>query len=185
MMPLDLPVIEAGLIIGEFELDQKNIYPNSDHPVKFTCMMTGDCCSALRIPVTDFDIYRIESHGYELLQIIDDLNPELKLPKENFIGVEKYYWMKRKEYDETCRFLVGNKCSIHEFKPFGCRVFPFSFKHLTRDLVQVRVHPSNFCKKIKTGNPRGNYSILNQLRNIYLDELKFRGNYFERHGRDI
>ena len=103
--------------------------------------MCGECCRGLK-----------EGEVYLYLEDIKRLSDVLKLKgteglrqfAEKYLKItnDSFYWKKpgaqrRKKYfiktlgfkfigdDEHCEFLMGNKCSIHEARPFQCRCFPF------------------------------------------------------------
>ena len=182
----ELPVIEAGLIVGEFDLESKDVFPNISNPLSFTCSRTGNCCTVLQIPITDKDILKIEGQGYSLDQIVGIQTPILKLPKYGNSGVEKYYWMNKKSYSRTCRFLGDdNQCEIYEFRPLGCRIFPFSIKHLNRDRVQIRIHPTNICKSVKFSEVPENEQMLKYIMDAYSKDLKEKIEYYEKYGDEI
>ncbi|MHA2028950.1 MAG: YkgJ family cysteine cluster protein [Candidatus Kariarchaeaceae archaeon] len=186
-MRVDLPVIEAGMIIGEINLKSKKANLQGSTPIKFSCVSTADCCSNLKIPVTDFDIKRIEDHDYAMYQIVQDQSPQLRLPKTEFGNIEKNYWIKSNPYTGTCTFLEGKLCKIHEFKPFACRIFPFSLNFVDKDRVIVKIHPSNLCKTItiSESDDSDNESHLNALLSLILKEEAFRDQYFEKYGQDL
>ncbi|MCE7736953.1 MAG: YkgJ family cysteine cluster protein [Candidatus Heimdallarchaeota archaeon] len=187
IMRVDLPVVDAEMIIGEINLNTKNINLEGSTPLKFSCASTADCCSNLKIPVTDFDIKRIEDHGYAIDQIVESLSPQLRLPKTEFGNIERNYWMKSNPFTATCTFLEDNLCKIHDFKPFGCRVFPFSLKHMDTERVIVKIHPSNLCKTISICTPEeaDNETHLNKLLTVILEEEAFRDWYFEKYGNAL
>jgi len=185
-MPTELSVIEAGLIIGEFDLETKKIFPNNLISISFTCLSSAHCCSKLIIPISDKDLLGIENQGYALNQIIDIQSPFLKLPIADTSDIEKYYWLKRKAYTNTCRFLTDdNLCEIYDFRPLGCRVFPFSIKHLSYNRVQIRVHIGNTCQSVKFNKNSDNKKILNNILETYSQDLKEKRDYFDRYGNDI
>ncbi|OLS26328.1 MAG: hypothetical protein HeimC2_15720 [Candidatus Heimdallarchaeota archaeon LC_2] len=186
-MRVGLPVIEAGMVIGIINLKTKKVSVEGSTSIKFACASTAECCSNLKIPVTDFDIKRIEDQGYGIDQIVESLSPELRLPKTESGNIEKNYWMKRNPFSNTCTFLEDNLCKIHEFKPFGCSVFPFSLKYESMDLVSIKIHPSNLCKTISVSLPEeaDNKKHLNILLAAILEEEAFRAQYFEKYGFDL
>lgn len=186
-MRVDLPVIEAGLIVGKIDLKAKKINLEGSTPVNFNCASTADCCSNLKIPVTDFDIQRIEAHDYAMYQIVQDQSPQLRLPTTKFGNIEKNYWIKSNPYTGTCTFLEGKLCKIHEFKPFGCRIFPFSLEFVDVDHVIVKIHPSNLCKtvSVSVSKDSDNESHLEDLLVTILAEEAFRDQYFEKYGDKI
>ena len=156
-MRVELPVIEAGMVVGRVNLKSKEVSVEGSTPIKFACASTTECCSNLKIPVTDFDIKRIEDQGYGIDQIVESLSPQLLLPKTEFGNIEKNYWIKRNPFTNTCTFLEDNLCKIHEFKPFACSVFPFSLKYESKEIVTVKIHPSNLCKTISITLPQKIY----------------------------
>jgi len=187
IMRVDLPVVEAGMIIGEINTNTKKINLEGSTPITFSCASTAECCSNLKIPVTDFDIKRIEDEGYAIDQIVESLSPQLRLPKDNFGSIEKNYWMKSNPFTAACTFLEDNRCKIHEFKPFGCSVFPFSLKYLDSESVVVKIHPSNLCKTVTTTTPEesDNEAQLNGLLSIIIQEEAFRDQYFDKYGDQV
>lgn len=187
IMRVDLPMVEAGMIVGEINLNTKKISLEGSTPINFSCVSTAECCSNLKIPVTDFDIKRIEDHGYAIDQIVESLSPQLSLPKTELGSIEKHYWMKSNPFTATCTFLEDNRCKIHEFKPFGCSVFPFSLKYMDSVHVIVKIHPSNLCKTVSLSIPEeaDNETHLNALLSTILQEEAFREQYFEKYGRDL
>lgn len=185
-MPSELHVIEAGQIIGEFNLGTREVFVNNDLPIKFTCKPTVQCCSKLEIPVSDKDILRIEKLGYSLNQIVKISSPYIQIPKTEESGVEKYYWIKRKAFTNTCRFLDDhNKCIIYENRPLGCRVFPFLLEHLSKNLVRVKIHPTNICKSVEIAETGDNNAILEELLEVYDRDLAEKRTYFEEYGNKI
>ncbi len=182
----ELPVIEAGLIVGEFDLGTKEIFPNESISLSFVCSNTGQCCSVLQIPISDKDILKIEAQDYTLDQIVGIQSPVLKLPKYEISGIEKYYWLKKKAFSKTCRFLSDdNRCEIYEFRPLGCRIFPFSIKHLTSERVQIRIHPTNICKSVKYSEEPQNEEILGYVLDTYSKDLEEKVAYFSKFGDEI
>ena len=114
--------------IGKINVDTGEVFVGEEALVEWSCCMSGDCCQRFHIPVTDFDIKRIEEHEYALDQIISDQSPFVRMPKNRFGSVEKNYHIKRKPFDNSCTFLTPEgQCGIHAFRPFGCRIFPFQF----------------------------------------------------------
>ncbi|MDH5404004.1 MAG: YkgJ family cysteine cluster protein [Candidatus Heimdallarchaeota archaeon] len=178
---MKLPIVFGGLSVGFIDLADRRVYSNKTF--SFTCLQTAKCCMQMAIPVTDFDVDRIETYGYEVDQIIEVLSPVLRIPKTIRGNVEKNYWIKKKPYIGGCRFLEEDRCSIHEVKPFGCRVFPFSFYYRSDTLVEVLVHESNICDGIEEEDD-GN-SVLEELMEVLLEEMEIRDRYFDTHKNKI
>lgn len=183
IMAIELPVIEANLEIGTINLHTGEITP-SQNGVVFNCSFSTDCCYVTDIPVTDFDIKRIEDRGYALDQIIEEAVPEIRFAKSG--EAERHYWIKKKPFNNTCTFLVDNKCSIHEFKPFSCRIFPFQLVFQTEDIVKITIHMTNICKSVK-GVPLDeamNQQLLEDILNAVRREDEYRQLYFDQYGNN-
>ncbi|MFV2016717.1 MAG: YkgJ family cysteine cluster protein [Candidatus Heimdallarchaeota archaeon] len=149
-MYIELPVITSGIEIGTVNLRKDVVSIQGANLIRFTCDSRVDCCSKLKIPVTEFDIQRIENKGYEMDQIISSLSPII-LPARTFgVQKEKVYTLKRKPFDGTCTFLENNLCSIHEFKPFACQIYPFSLEIIDSEEIKIVVHTEEICKSIKS-----------------------------------
>lgn len=187
-MSIELPVIEGGTEIGKINIATGEVTVTQAYLVEWSCCMNGACCTRLNIPVTDFDIERIENHGYELDQIISEQSPFIRMPKNVFGSVEKNYPIKRKPYDNTCTFLKNDGlCGIHEFRPFACRIFPFQYRFEDNDIVRVTIHESNYCHQVKPGSmgKNQNEEFLIYLRDELLLELERRKQYFAKYGDKI
>ena len=181
IMHTEITVIEAGLIIGEFDLVSRMIMPNSSTSISFSCSSSARCCTDLKIPISDKDILRIEKQGYTLDQIVDTQSPFITVSRDEKSGIGKYYWIKRKNYNNTCRFLTdNNRCEIYDFRPFGCRIFPFSIKHLTSEIVQIRIHPTNICRSVKLSDDPENQKILIDILEIYSNDLEEENAYLDK-----
>lgn len=175
-MYIELPVITTGLIIGSINLRTKQVSIKDSNLISFSCDSRVDCCSNLKIPVTEFDIMRIEENGYEIDQIISSLSPVI-LPAQNYKGKsEKVYTIKKKPYDGTCTFLEDNLCKIHEFKPFACQIYPFSMIILDENTINVVIHPDVLCKSIRTSKFKdsNNLVLLNDILENLITELEVR-----------
>ena len=71
---IELPTIETGISIGRINLDTNEVSIEDSNLIRFTCESRVECCSNLKIPVTEFDTKRIEARGYDLDQIISSLS---------------------------------------------------------------------------------------------------------------
>lgn len=182
-MAIELPTIEPRLKIGSINPHTGEISV-SDNPVFFSCQLSTDCCgnNEFFVPVTDMDIERIEDHGYEIDQIVEKISPEIRFARDN--TAEKNYWIKRKPFTGECRFLEGKHCSIHEFKPFACRIFPFQLVGTDSPAYDVVVHSSNLCQSVKGATPEksNNRDLLEDLLKEVQLEDKRRIAYFEKYG---
>lgn len=116
--------------------------------VRYSCESTGNCCKQFTIPVTDEEVREIENHGYEVLQIVETLNP-LLIPAKSGDGATKVYIMKRKPFTRECVFLEGFTCTIHQFKPLACKLYPFDYD-LEGERIVVKLHSNNRCENVTT-----------------------------------
>ncbi len=182
-MVVELPVIQAKLEIGVIDIAKDTIQVTQENSILFNCNSSTDCCVKPDISVTDFDIKRIEDQDYELDQIIEKAVPVIRFAK-NF-DAERNYWVKKKPFDNSCTFLEGDKCSIHAFKPFACRIFPFQLVFVNDFTYKVIIHTSNLCPSVKAVNSEAanNADILNQIKEVVKEEDSYRLQYFERYGR--
>ena len=117
------------------------ITKNLENGLEFSCQMCGKCC-------TGFDDGEVYLYKEDIIRLAEHLNMNtesgLKLFAKKYIKVieDQFYWkelgaQKGKVYkfltlgfkfvgnDEHCHFLQGKICSVHEFRPFQCRSFPF------------------------------------------------------------
>ena len=83
-----------------------------------------------------------------------------------------------------CTFLENNLCSIHEFKPFTCRIFPFQLIGKEPGVFDISIHNSNICKSIlnvkkeESNNAQILTDILNEVKsNLGLKEVSDRSFY--------
>lgn len=88
--------------------------------LKFDCHI---CCLNTRMTLTEADTARLEAAGHDGFFVVNDDN-DLQL-----VNV-----------DGHCIFLVGGRCSAHDDRPEGCRLYP-----LILDLSVDRVILDAFC----------------------------------------
>ncbi|RLG40132.1 MAG: YkgJ family cysteine cluster protein [Thermoproteota archaeon] len=69
------------------------------------------CCLDTEMILTEEDIRRLESLGYE---------------REDFSEFRDGF-IRLKNVDGRCFFLKDGKCSIYEYRPLGCRAYPVIF----------------------------------------------------------
>lgn len=60
------------------------------------------------------------------------------------------YQMKREDDDENkgCIFFVNNKCSIYDYRPIDCRLFPFDFKEINGEYWLIYYNSIDICKAL-------------------------------------
>ena len=182
-MPIELPVIQPSLEIGTINPQTSKITVSDNH-ISYSCSFSTDCCGddSFFVPVTDMDIERIEQHDYEIDQIVEILSPELRFAKDN--TAEKNYWIKRKPFTGKCTFLKDSKCSIHQFKPFACRIFPFQLLGNEDGSYRVAIHKSKVCTSIKAVSreeAENRLILADLLKEVQLEDER-RLVYFKKYG---
>jgi Fe-S-cluster containining protein len=131
-----------------------------EHGINFSCKMCGECCRGSdegEVYVYRDDINRLTQHlnltGKEGLRKF--AQKYLKVVENTFFYKDsssqrgKTYRFDTLAFafegeDEHCHFLVNNQCSVHEFRPFQCRCFPF-----WKMMVSSRKNVINYSKKCK------------------------------------
>jgi Fe-S-cluster containining protein len=151
---IKLPTIDSSLEIGIGNLSTGEVKSSSNF-VYFNCSSNIDCCSNMDIPVTENEIESIMKHDYHMDQIID--NPSPIIINKNKINPIKAYILKKNPFTGTCTFLQDNLCSIHEFKPFACKIYPFSIQFETKELYRLVLNENQICKSvIQTSKEKSN-----------------------------
>ncbi len=171
-MAIELPVIQQGLEVGTIQLDINTIEIKNN--IYFNCDNLIECCSKLIIPVTQYDIERIEINGYEDYQIVDNFSPVILKSKTLTANSEKIYPIKRMPYTNTCTFLEDNLCSIHDFKPFACRIYPFALEVIDNNTVKVLIHTDKLCDAIKSTYDGNAQVILEHIMGYINEEMSYR-----------
>ena len=167
-------ILTPGLEIGRINLAADKI--ESGNLINFSCESRVECCSSLKIPVNSKDIERIEDQGYEIDQIIESMSPVFFPSKTQSGRTEKTYILKRKPFTGECTFLENDKCKIHEYKPFACRLYPFELKIDSEENITVTIHANKLCRSIKHAeNNKNNLKLLNEIKNLITAELSDRG----------
>ncbi|MHA1686019.1 MAG: YkgJ family cysteine cluster protein [Candidatus Heimdallarchaeaceae archaeon] len=69
------------------------------------------CCYETEMPLTQDDVARIVSLGYDIKDFARKLNGLFVL----------------KNINGHCFFLKNNKCSIYNFRPLGCKLYPLVY----------------------------------------------------------
>ena len=80
---------------------------------KVPCLIHGcsKCCVETQMPLLEDDIHRITLLGFE----------------RDFFTVEKDGWVTLRNQDGKCVFLEDGLCSIYQFRPEGCRLYPIVY----------------------------------------------------------
>jgi len=80
---------------------------------KFDCKMCGECCHCKMIPISNGDMERIHrfNSDKEFMEFSTSINAPI---------------IARRDWDYGCIFLDDTKCSIHQYKPLICRLYPYA-----------------------------------------------------------
>ncbi|MFX1571380.1 MAG: YkgJ family cysteine cluster protein [Promethearchaeota archaeon] len=112
-----------------------------ENGIEFSCQMCGSCCRGLN----EGEVYLYKEDIIRLANFLDLKDKKglrqfalkyLKIIETSFYWKEpkaergKIYRFKTLGFkftgdDEHCQFLVNNSCSVHKYRPFQCRCFPF------------------------------------------------------------
>ena len=120
--------------------------------LRFKCRRCATFCCKLGGPwLTRKDIERIEGVGYDVKDFLESvLNNEVK-------GLPIMRGSLKNREDGSCIFLnsdVGKnsyKCSIYDFRPALCRLYPFDFDRVSPGSVVLKLIP--YCRGLN--NPDG------------------------------
>ena len=137
-------------------------FKKKENQFKFNCIACGKCCSYFSINLTSFDIWRIEKYSDLKPGDFVNFSPTEAHDSEGFISrySKTSMVMKTKTNGKDCMFLSeDNFCTIHEYKPLVCRVWPFEF--VNKDIRWIREHVY-FIKK---------YCDLNTDKELDKDEI--------------
>jgi len=76
--------------------------------IRINCGSCCKCCHNTEMPLTEEDIERIESLGYDR--------------RDFTIKIDGIYRLRN--VNGKCFFLEGRRCKIYEHRPLGCRIYP-------------------------------------------------------------
>jgi len=121
--------------------------------LKFKCDQCASCCRNWK------GLILISLH--EINNIAEKLNLTLEELFKDFIHFEetKYKYNDREidltyfginQINNQCVFLNDNKCIIHEFKPFLCKIYPF-WSIIMQDNIKFKEY-SRLCKGFNSKN---------------------------------
>lgn len=174
-----------------------------ENGIEFSCKMCGDCCRGLNegeVYLYKEDILRLAKHlnlkgksgltefAKRYLKVLDDSF----LWKEPKAERRKTYKFKTLGFkftgnDERCEFLKDNQCTVHSFRPFQCRCFPF-----WHTIVTSRKNYVNYSKKCpglkESLEKKGKYYSGEKILTWATDEYEIEKKYFlemKKHDFDI
>lgn len=116
-----------------------------DDTFRFSCNMCGNCCRNRREPiiVTGFDVFRIaKGLGISMIEVLR----QYMRPK---VGSSSHLplFLLRERLDGSCKFLRNGACTIQDFKPIVCAVFPLGRVIDSRDgnIMYIKQPVSERC----------------------------------------
>ena len=176
------------------------ISKNLENGIEFSCKMCGECCRG-------FNEGEVYIYKEDILRLANFLNIKMKNELNKFAKTYlkviegTFYWKKPnstrgKTYrfktlglkfigkDEHCHFLIDNKCSVHQARPFQCKCFPF-----WQLMVSSRKNFINYTKKCPgLQNSKGRYYSKEEILDWAKREYEIEKNYFlemKKHNFDI
>lgn len=174
-----------------------------ENGVDFSCQMCGGCCRGFNegeVYLFEEDILRLAQHlnlkgesglrefAKRYLKTIDD-SFLWKGPNDERAKTYKYKTLgfKFTGDDEKCTFLVDNVCTVHSYRPYQCKCFPFW--HI---LVTSRKNYVNYSKKCpglkESLVNKGKYYSAEQIQTWATEEYEIEKKYFlemKKNGFDI
>ncbi len=142
-----------------------------------TCLSCdGRCCLSHVVPVTGADVRRIRDATEASPDSFTDFVSvaDLESTHHDVALDDGYHYLVLKREDDACILLENDRCSIHEYKPMLCRLYPFF--HSEEKEVQVRSNPQ--CAKRTTPTQRERKEI-RDLCNSYTEDLFAYNNFVE------
>ncbi|MBC7474982.1 MAG: YkgJ family cysteine cluster protein [Candidatus Sericytochromatia bacterium] len=125
------------------------MFLKKENELNFACQSCGNCCRTFSINLTHLDVERILENRPDLTPdyFVDFSAETEKDDPEGFIATygKRQMVLKKKLNSEECVFLENNICSIHDFKPRVCKVWPFSLEK-NDHITWIKEHRS-FIKK--------------------------------------
>jgi len=136
--------------------------------LRFKCRRCATFCCRLGGPkLTSKDIERIREAGYD---VKDFLKPILD---SEFKGIPTMCGSLKNKEDGSCIFLKFDvkedhyECSIYDFRPVLCRLYPFDFDRVGSNFIVLKVIPC--CRGLN--NPDGELVDEEFIANYLLDAL--------------
>jgi Fe-S-cluster containining protein len=115
------------------------------NPFRFKCKRCATFCCRLGGPLlTEKDIQRIKEAGHDEEDFLDPLEPVACRFKDN---LRKPVGSLKNKEDGSCvflRFSVDRNqydCSIYDFRPALCRLYPFSFDREASNIIVLKIIP--------------------------------------------
>lgn len=130
---------------------------------KFKCLnCIESCCSKKVVVLTDADIRRLSNVGDPLNFVMfrGDMSTAPQVQGTSHVGA-----MTLKQENGSCIFLEDSMCSIHEFRPTACRMYPFDpliIERINGHSIDIRIDYE--CPGIGIGEEYDPMPIIEQWR---------------------
>ncbi|GIW21324.1 MAG: hypothetical protein KatS3mg068_0331 [Candidatus Sericytochromatia bacterium] len=119
-----------------YEIEEILSNKNHEEELNFTCTMCGNSCRSFQVNITHDDIINILKNkpGLNINDFVElKLGVDTPIISNDIInwGKEKSKYvmlLKKKQGSNDCIFLENNLCSINDFKPLVCKVWPFNLR---------------------------------------------------------
>lgn len=135
--------LNSELKIADLSLEQKSF--------RFKCKRCATLCCKLGGPsLTRKDVETIEEAGYPAKDFLEPKNRQIQ-------GLPLLYGNMKNREDGSCIFLEFDgkldcyKCSIYDFRPLLCRLYPFNFEIKDSNRIALKFIPC--CRGLN--NPEG------------------------------
>lgn len=121
--------IEKGTIMKEFLMKMIPVSHSDRFP--FHCRQCGECCRHVKesVPLESLDAFRLARYLRDRGEKIECMNDVLAKYTSPVLLHESGYtvfMLNTVGSNDSCVFLEGNKCTIHEVNPRACRTYPIS-----------------------------------------------------------
>ncbi|MHA1752082.1 MAG: YkgJ family cysteine cluster protein [Candidatus Helarchaeota archaeon] len=149
-----------------------------EHPIiidglKFKCKQCAECCKKWKGTIY-ISIYEVKLIAEKLNLTLEELfNKFIHFEEEKcvYCGQElNLTYLAVNQINNRCIFLDKNdKCIIHEFKPFLCKIFPF-WSIIMENKTKFEEY-SELCSGVNT--PDGDYYTKDQIRKFLINEENY------------
>ena len=145
--------------------------------ISFSCNQCGSCCREMDVPLSHQDVIRIVEAKTEFdIETFVTLHPTSKENPDSILLYGEYQemYISNKLSDNSCLFLKDNVCSIYNYRPNPCRIWPISLN------PQKKLHIDNTaqelvnsaCDKSKFKDHKAIREIIEEGTQEYIDYKK-------------
>jgi Fe-S-cluster containining protein len=121
-----------------------NAPASENDALRFHCTACGNCCRALRVAVTTFDLARLCAHtGRPATELVEWLAPDtvdMTGEPQSFVELsEGRRLMVLRQRGGACHLLgPDQRCQAYSARPRDCRAYPFDFEPDESDIPAAR-----------------------------------------------